>query len=217
LPWAQVMRWYRAERRPGYHVSVLAPTRYGKSRLTRNLLKTWDYVLTFDVKGDDPETVGRRIDSYPSRARLWRDRSHHYRIVGMDPARYRRVFSSAWRSGYESREAGSWVLHLGECYVMSDRMGLEDDLVTLWVTGGGKGLTVVAETQRPANVPHEFYDQSAFQFLGWSRDAYTIRRLSEVGGDTELIRAVVPSLDWDRHEFLVLGPGGRDMFITRAP
>lgn len=202
---------------PGEHASVTAPTGYGKTYLvTHGLLPLWRYVLTIDIKGDDPELIrgaGRKIEGYPSRWDLYGDEETRFRISpgGLSTATSRRldeVFRKVWASGRRRRRAGTWTLYLDEVRVLSENLGLRKQLQSLYIMGRGRGITLIGSTQAPRNVGFsEYYDQPRWHFIGSFRDARVIQRLSEIGGSGDMIREVVPDLDDIRHEFLVLGPG----------
>jgi hypothetical protein len=201
-------------------MSVTAPTGFGKSLLvTRGLMPLWRWVLTFDVKGDDPElrrAAGPKVEIYPDRWALWRARDGEipgrFRMVpgGLgERARYRvnESIAHVW-GATRSPKPIRWTLYLDETRVLSDKLRMRSNLETLWIMGRSSGLTVIASTQAPRFVPTEYYDQPRWHFIGPFRDRRTLDRMAEIGGDTDMIRDVIPDLEWSdrRREFLVLGP-----------
>lgn len=216
LFWTDVREHLRRAWKPGDHASVTAPTGYGKSYLVaRGLLPLWRYVLAVDVKGDDDNLLRwaeKTIRSYPSRLDLARDDGPtRFRVVpgGLgEAARHNldEMFRGVWRSGANRRRAGTWTVYLDEARILSDQMKMRQHLTALWVMGRSKGITVIGSTQAPRFVPSEYYDQPVWHFIGGFRDRRTLGRMAEIGGDTDLIFDVVPSLDRAAHEFLVLGP-----------
>jgi hypothetical protein len=198
-------------------VSIIAPTGYGKSYVTlRGLLPLRRHVLILDPKGGD-DTLdrygGRRITRAPTRFDLWRHGDERggwrFRVnPSLDAAR--RVFDEsirlAWRDSRRLlKERGEGVtFYVDETRLLSDKLRMRDHLETLWIGARSRGISLVAATQAPRYVPSEFYDQPTYVMIGNLRDRVAQRRLAEIGGDTDMIKEVVPSLRW--HEFLVIGP-----------
>ncbi len=198
---------------PGQHFSVIAPTDYGKSYfVTRGLLPLRRNVLILDAKGVD-DTLdrygGRKVREMPGAM----DRFLHgdeggvrYRISpGL--SRAARVFDDAvrkiWRGSGKMPGEG-WTVYIDEARLFSDKLKLRSHLETLLIAGRSRGITVVASTQSPRFVPSEFYDQPRFVAIGNIRDRLALRRLAEIGGDTDMIMEVVPNLEW--REFLIVAP-----------
>ena len=216
LSWPEVRSYLSAEWEPGQHFSVLAPTGYGKSYLvTKGLLPLWSHTLILDVKGDDATLASaghRSTKGYPSRwdLLLAGEDSQRWRIhpggfsKGLRPA-WHDVFAQVWRSGAD-KDTATWTVYADETRLLADPqyLGMKAWLDALWISGRSRGLTLIAGTQAPRWVPSSFYDQPRWLAIGQVRDRNTLRRLSEIGGDTEMMMDTVPRLGW--HEFLFLGP-----------
>jgi len=203
--------------RPGEHFSLIAPTGYGKSYLaTRGLLPMWSHTLILDVKGDDDtlrDAGHKRVRTYPSRWDLL--------TTGEGPARFRvapgaysggqvkvfdDVFRQVWRSGPGNGDA-TWTMYADEARLLADPkfLGLGRHLDAVWISGRSKGITLVAGTQAPRWVPSSFYEQARYFAIGQIRDTRAVRRLAEIGGDTDMLTAVIPDLAW--REWVFVGPG----------
>jgi hypothetical protein len=223
MPWAAMDEHLRHEWKPGEHFGVYAPTGHGKSLLTvRGLLPRWRYVVTFDVKGDDPELVkgtGPRVRTFPRRAQLARyelderNPQMHFRLNpgGMGASAIRAfddAFRQVWSLGGTRKAAGAWTLNIDEARILSDNMGMKKHLQTVLVLGRSKGLTVISGSQAPRMLPSECYDQPRWFAIGPIRDKRQVDRFAEIGGDMDLIRGVLPTLERtkNRREFLFLGP-----------
>lgn len=224
IPWSRMATILRRTWEPGQHFGVYAPTGHGKTVLTvRGLLPRWTHTLTLDVKGDDHEldAAGKRIRSFPSRAQLraaaiGKDDSNPDQRYVLNPGgmgeRDRDAFLHAlhetWVAAGKRRTKGSWTINLDEARILSDNMKMKDNLKTLLVLSRSKGITVISGSQAPRFLPTECYDQPRWFALGPFRDKRTVDRFGEIGGDTDMIRAVLPSLEAskDRREFLFLGP-----------
>lgn len=169
----------------------------------------WRYSLILDVKGDDETLTSdgahRAIRGYPSFLDL--ARAERFRIHP-PPAKQRAVFDDVFRKAYASgqgrRREGTWVMSVDEVRIMSDMLGLGRHLKTIWIYARSRGLTLIGATQAPRYVVSEFYDQPRWFAIGNLRDRRSLRRLAEIGGDTDMLMRVVPGLDWN--EFLFLGP-----------
>lgn len=228
-------RHLRSRWRPGEHFAVFAPTGHGKTFLiVRGLLPRWRYVLTLDVKGDDPELAkaGRRVRTFPSAFDIWKSENdgsnadQHYRLHpgGIGPAA-RHAFDDAlrrvWRSGKGRRSPtqGTWTVNVDETRIMADNLKLEEQLKTLLILGRSKGITVICGSQSPRFLPGEVYDQPTWHAIGPIRDQRTQLRLAEIGGDTDLIRAILPTLERSekRREWLILGPDGFQAITSWEP
>ena len=223
IPWAEMDRILRKEWKPGQHFGVYAPTGHGKSLLTtRGLLPRWRYVITFDVKGDDPELrdrAGKLVRSFPTRAKLARfeldeqnpDMRFRLNPGGMGASAIRafdEAFREIWKLGATRKAQGAWTVNLDEARILADNMGMKKHLQTVLILGRSKGLTVISGSQAARYLPSECYDQPRWFAIGPFRDKRTVDRFAEIGGDIDMIRGVLPSLAHTkaRREFLFLGP-----------
>lgn len=130
----------------------------------------------------------------------------------------RRARAAAGRCLDRAYREGGWVIVLDEVRAFSDveppALQLRPLLENNWQRGRSQPLTVIAATQQPANAPSSMYDQPRWVFLGRTLDAGRHERIGEIGGDTELIEAMLPSL---RHqEFIAVDRREGDMWITKA-
>lgn len=86
----------------------------------------------------------------------------------------------------------------------AEYLGLGAHLDAVWISGRSRGITLLAASQAPRFLPSSFYEQPTYHAIGRVRDRRAIRRLGEIGGDTDILADVVPKLG--DHEFLILGP-----------
>ncbi len=216
-PWSRVRAELAELWHPGDHISIIAPTGYGKSYLgLRGLIPMRRHVIVLDPKGGD-DTLdrygGRRITRAPTRFDLWRygDERGGWKLrVNPDLRSARAVFDQTMRIGWRDsrrlrKDTGEGITYyVDETRILADKLKMRDHLETLWIGGRSRGVSMVGATQAPRYVPSEFYDQPTFVAIGNVRDRVAVRRLAEIGGDTDLIQHVVPRLSW--HEFLIVGP-----------
>lgn len=224
---------------PGQHVSIFAPTDHGKTHLVlHGLAPLWPEAypwLLIDCKGIDPimQGWGNTVGKLPSR--MWRHRlydSQRFRLV--TPARVERVpasqaqvraaLNTVWnevglKKGKDGRaEHMGWVVQFNEVRSLADKdlpnLNLAPYLKAMWQRGR-PFITVIAETQTPAWVPREMFDQPSHVYVGGWTDERSVKRAGELGGDTDNIVRIVNQLQ--KHEFLYFRRRDRRMQIVMAP
>lgn len=114
---------------------------------------------------------------------------------------------------------GGWVIVIDEVLAFADTdqpgLGLRAPLENLWQRGRDQPITLIAATQRPAMAPPSMYDQPRWVLFGRTLDVGRYQRISEIGGDTEAIKAILPKL---RHfEFLAIDRWEGEMWRIKAP
>jgi hypothetical protein len=209
--WADVEAYLARHWNPGQHVAIIGPTEYGKTYLAAALLGLWEYTLALDIKGDgDPSVgkLGRKVDAYPTRYDLRRDDAHHY-VVSPGYGRWGvhgDALARAWSAGKAKGSAGGWTVYVDEI-LLATQHGLGEAMRHYLVAGRSRGLTLVGSNQAARDIPREFYDQPRWHFFGNLRDDRVLYRVMEIGsGDKNMIRNVIPTLDEEAHEWLLLGP-----------
>lgn len=130
--------------------------------------------------------------------------------------RARRIAGTALDRAYAE---GGWVVVIDEVRALAGKdapaLSLESVLENQWQRGRDQPLTVIGGTQQPANAPGSMYDQPAHIYLGKTLDVGRHQRLAEIGGDTEQIKAVLPTLG--RFEFLYVHRYSGRMEVVVAP
>lgn len=197
----------------GEHLSIIAPTGRGKTTIAvAGLLPLWEYKIILDGKGADPmlNAAGKRVARYPSGILARLDEAKSYVIQpplgratpdSTAAATFRDTMDEVWRGR-------NWTVYIDELRLFSDRKyyDLGEDLDRLWLFGRSRGLTLIAGTQAPRFVPAAFYEQPRHFLISYVRDLRALKRLEEIGGDTDAIRQTVPDLE--PFEFLYVGPEG---------
>jgi hypothetical protein len=221
------------------HVSIIAPTRYGKSHLVHHGLLPLlhnDHVLLIDVKGDDPVWNGipaRRVTELPTRMKRkaieWSNRHNEpdeppgwYRLVVPEEATRESNRYRIYKALQTCKAEKHWVIVLDETRALTDNqpngLNLSGAVDSVYLRGGYKQVTFIAATQGPRWVPSTFYEQAHHLYIGQMQDVNAQRRLSEIGGDTQQLISIVAALN--RREFLYIGPlgdkGGRVMEIVKV-
>ncbi len=105
---------------------------------------------------------------------------------------------------------GGWVLVVDEVRAISGttspHLDLDDLLENSWQRGRSQPLTVIGATQAPVQAPSSFYDQPSYLYHRRMLDARRNRRRGEIGGQTDVIMEVLPTLK--EYEFLFVDKEG---------
>lgn len=227
----QVLSWSEFKERftweQGEHVTLIGPTKSGKSTLAHELLvdasrgsHPWQAV--FATKRRDPIIDDFRSDGY-QRIPEWivTDPDLYPKVILHHPMKkgvrsiddQREVFRVALESLFRQ---GGWLCYLDELRHIVNFLGLERDVELLWHQGRSEGISVVSGVQRPRHVPLMAYDQATHLFLWETRDSTMAKRLSEIGGkvDPEVVRAGVSVLQ--SHQFMYVNPTTGDVFQSKV-
>lgn len=216
--WRKFSRSFRWN--PGEHVTTIGHTGSGKSHLLRALLAQRRYVVVLGTKPKDPTLDGfvsdgfTRISRWPppgdvSRVLLWPRIRERADLAGLGPT-FRNALDDIFIEG-------SWTVYVDELHYAESRLGLGDQLTDLWEQGRSLGVSVVAATQRPANVSLLAYSQATHVFLYRSTDDRDLSRLAELGGghDKRELRDVVRHLP--RFAFAYINTRTGALTVSRAP
>ena len=181
------------------HVSIISPTRNGKTYLLCKgilpILAPDDRCLILDAKGDDKALnalsdyqLVRKIPPLWQRklqARGDNPRPQHYRVVIESREQVAALIAQCVTEK-------DWTIVIDEARFVCDPqttrqngLGLAGVIDDVWVRCGGKGVCMVALTQAPRFMPASFYDQASHVYIGAARDRRTLKRLAEIGGDTD--------------------------------
>ena len=245
ISWEEHAAWLDENWRAGGHASIFAPNDGGKTHLIRfGLAPFWQRypMLIVQYKRRDPALLGfgQPVRAFPSA-----DLRVKYQVRGVsnpkwqtDPEWFRLVlppyqWSGGKRSnpGYERARSvageaidrcmkeGGWVLVVDEVRRVADSrapgLDLAAPLENVWQAGRSEPVTLIGATQQPASAPSSMYDQPALVYLGRTLDVGRHERLSEIGGNTQLIKQVLPTLA--NHEFLFVHRQTGEMAIVKAP
>lgn len=217
---------------PGEHVTILGPTKSGKTYLGYQLL---DVTATREVPAivmvmkprdktvtDWSKSVGfRKVQSWPPMPSIWRPGQNHSKPRGyvlwprftMDPERddaelrkqFRRLILDSYRRGKK-------ILFADETYSLSDELNLDHELITLWTKGRSMECGLWAASQKPTHIPLWAYSQAEHLFIHHDPDARARKRYDEIGGvDPKLVDQT--TMGMRRHEFLYIRRGDGSMCI----
>lgn len=177
----------------GDHVTLIGPTKCGKTTLARAILPERRHVLVLACKPRSPSMEQYAREADYRIVREWGDVGHRERSDRVilwpklgrfeDPdefeLRQREQFRECMRDLYE---VGGWTLYVDELSYISEYLGLDRELNRLWLQGREIPLTLVVAMQSPAYVPRYAYDQIQHVYLWRNRDLRRIKTLAELSG-----------------------------------
>lgn len=128
----------------------------------------------------------------------------------------RRIAGTALDSAYQE---GGWVVVIDEVRALADgkepALALSAPMENAWQRGRDQPLTLIAGTQEPVEAPGSMYTMARWVFMGQTHDVGRYQRISEIGGNTAVIKAVLPTLQFQ--EFLAVDRRYGRMWIVKAP
>lgn len=101
------------------------------------------------------------------------------------------------------RHAGGWTVYTDDLAFMSENLHLRSQFQALWTIARSEGVSLVASSQEPVNIPPLAYTAASHLFFFKQLDRRRADRIGEQAGiNRELTREVV--LDLPPHEFLYI-------------
>lgn len=219
----------------GQHVSLIGPTGQGKTTLTRKLLPRRSFVVVLASKPRDAGLDAMVAEDGYTKVESWAKRPKPVRM-GTDaqgrPVWQSRIMLWPRMSGlladsldgqYQEYRAclsdamaeGGWCVVADDVSWQVEMLDLGRELKAIWKLGRSSGISLLANIQRPAFVPHDSYSMASHLMLWQNSDERDTRTLSGLGGlPAEPIRAIVRSLP--EHDFLHVEPRAKALSITRV-
>jgi hypothetical protein len=217
----------------GEHVSLIGSTGKGKTTLAMAILPFRRSVCVWSSKGrddtidafvTDPGRLGLRRPTPDRPYRLittWPPPPGEHRVVlrpkppNFDAGRVvRRAEFHECISQVMSPQGGNWCLFVDDTYYLCEMLNMTNDLEEAWAMGRSHGVSIVAATQRPANIPLLAY-QATHVFLWRENDDRNLKRLSEIAtADTKLVAATVQGLG--SHQVLYVNSNTGRMAMTQV-
>jgi hypothetical protein len=219
---------HRFHWKPGDHVTVLAPTGWGKTHLLQQLIErvatpaTPAVMLVVKPRDDTVEalltrTGWKRVDTYPPRRLplakyftkepagvvVW---PKHTFDPDVDDPHIRRTLRTAILHAYKK---GNKIVVVDEAYSVGKEYHLDREQVTVLSKGRSMKTSMFGGSQKPTHIPLWFYSQAEHLFLGKDPDKRARQRFGEIGGiDPRLVDAEVQELK--RFEFVYIRRSGKD-------
>lgn len=234
IPWERLLARLRRDWKPGEHVTIIGPTRSGKTHLAIELLELCRYRLVLATKRRDPLVQQLQRDGYQITGDISEIQWDGERRVPLNPkvvywpqfpekmdaVQRRLTQTQLMRKALDwADKTGGWAVLLDETMWMSDTLKLEQELKNLWFQGRTQGLSVIACAQRPTHVPRLAFSSADYLFLARTSDKRDVENLREIsaGIPKEMIETAMYSLDFDRHEFLFIDTHSRELAKVVAP
>lgn len=229
MPWGKFKRAWAETFKQGDHVTIIAPTGWGKTTLAVEIVEPRTYVLFLATKPQDPiitalkkhgwrvthkldiqhtsdgKVVDRRLVYWPVVSKKDRDLS----TVRFEQAtEIQKAFNYVYK-------AGEWCVLADETIWLADGLKLEPEIETILFQGRTLGVSLISLAQRPAEVPRACYSQANHVFLSKTSDKYDMRRLSDIGGgQSSEIQQILPTLQ--KYDFLYYNKDNDVLMIVRV-
>jgi hypothetical protein len=209
----------------GEHVTTIGPTGSGKTVLNRQLLRRRDFVVVLGVKKRDPELYApferegyelvRTFNPEPppneDRVRLLfvpQTDKHGTEGRSAKAKRFRQALNDIYDVGY-------WTVYVDDVQYLADQLRLNTELEELWMLGRSEGVSVVASSQEPVNIPLMAYGQATHLFLFSNPDLRRAQRMAELAGvNREVTQHTI--LQLPQHEFLYINKNTRQMVRSKV-
>jgi hypothetical protein len=230
--WSSLARHLATEWRPGQHVTLIGKTGSGKTHLTLALADLRSYVMLAATKRNDPlysYMLAHGFHAVPSIREVPRTENGRpvYRKVIIWPAPH--VTEENVRHAIQRREIQlmlstaerqrNWTIVIDDIMWSYDMLQLKRELDAVWYQARSSGVSLVASAQRPTRVPRLMISGASHLFLSYVSDKRDLEPLRDIAGivPREVIEATLPTLDWERHEFLYIGADTGYIARTIAP
>ena len=220
MSWDEFRRRFRWNK--GEHVTALAPTGAGKTRLFNALTEYMPWNLFLGTKVDDP-SYRALIRKYGFRRIQTMDEVtpfHHNWILWPKPGKtniesfqiQRRVFDDALNKVTQQRV---WAVWFDEAKYMAEQLHMKTSMTFAYEQWRSLRVTAISGAQRPAFIPLSALSNATHVFLWRNRLDTDSTRLAAISGvrPRQLIDEVA---SLGKHEFLYLYTRGTDVNMLRS-
>lgn len=116
-------------------------------------------------------------------------------------AHHREVFGPALDRIFDQ---GKWCVDLDEGFYMMKNsfMNMGEKIEMMHALGRSNGITMITKMQRPSDVPLIIYGSASHAYVGRTREANDLKRLSEMGGRHSAKELAGRISSQGRHDFL---------------
>lgn len=208
----------------GEHVTTIGPTGSGKTVLNRRLLRRREITVVLGVKNRDPELYGpferegyilihSNFNAVPDQGEeriLFVPRTGAHGSEGREhkTKAFRKVLNDVYDAGY-------WCVYIDDVQYTATKLRLAPELEELWMLGRSEGVSVVASSQEPVDIPVMAYGMATHLFLFANKDLYRTRRMAELSGvNREVAQETILSLP--PHEFLYINKNSGKMVRSKV-
>lgn len=207
--------------RPGEHVSLIYPTRRGKSHLAYQLLdhamrQNPDLnVVSLMPKPSDPATQMwaeklelKEVSDWPPKKNFWEKKPRgyvlwpkHYPNMTAEEDR-EQVADKLRKVLHQQYWKGDSITFADDVHLLAVLMKLNPELEQYWTAGGSNNAGLFSANQKPSgtqsggSVSSFSYNAPSHLFLGRDTDHRNIRRFGEIGGvEPEHVEDIVRHLE----------------------
>lgn len=168
---------------------------------------TMDELIAFNEFKKMEQWVPEPADKSPRRV-IWPD------ATSINSANHQAVvFAEAFEAIYRE---GAWNLFLDEAWMISNILGLDQQIKVYLLQARSLDISLIMATQRPVSIPVEAFDQSTWLFVFRESDE---RNLERIGGiawrDSKTVRTLVANLE--QYQFLAINTRTGQMWRSRVP
>lgn len=186
---------------PGQHVTILGPTRDGKTQLAFDLLdRTATPQLPFAALVCKPNGGDATVARYARKFKVKTVRDWppplplpftkprrgvvvwpKYNTKQLDWTEWNqhRVFETCMADAFDKRNR---IIFADELAWIAKELGLARRTSHIHMQGGGLGVGLWACSQRPVDIPRHAYSQAEHMFMSRDRDRDSRKRYTEIGG-----------------------------------
>ncbi len=218
VPWTKFLRdvlvWG-----PSQHFGLIGPTGQGKTTMTVHLLPQHPYTAVFATKPRDA-TMDSLIESDGYlRMERWEPLDpvrHPRRVLWPDATTFdsvdkqKAVFHDALDQIYRE---GGWTVNIDELWYFTVELGLKRDVDKYYSQARSNGISLLAGTQRPANVPVAIYSQSTHLMFWQNNDENDLKRIA---GTSRESAATMRHIAQNLHQWQVLYVNTRSGRMART-
>ena len=112
-------------------------------------------------------------------------------------------------------DVGSWTVYADDIQYMADQLRLAPEFEELWILGRSEGVSVVASSQEPVDIPLQAYGMATHLFLFRNNDLRRAQRMAELTGvNREIVQTTI--LQLPSHEFLYVNTRTSTMLRSKV-
>lgn len=203
------LRWNQGE-----HVFISGSTGSGKTTLARSILERRGHVLAFALKVEDKtisqdykdwSVVGsmKEVEPWMNRVILWPrlKKGGGAALLNHQATVIQEAFDHIFK-------ARGWCLFIDELNYMCKFMGVQKPIESLHYIGRSSGISLVTAAQRPAYVPLAVLSNASHAYVGKTRLATDLKRMSDFGDvDPKSTTRAIQGLP-TKHDFLYMPTQG---------